>query len=71
MKDSPLNYLEIESCKYLLNLTERRDKIIKGIIIEMKKLTIGTRDFYPRFVDGGFLANQFEFYEKGLISYQN
>jgi hypothetical protein len=69
MKNSPLNHYEIASCRYLLNLTERREKIIKGIIVEMEKLTIGTRDFYPRYVDNGFLVSQYEFYKKGLISY--
>jgi hypothetical protein len=69
MKNSPLNHYEIESCRYLLNLTERREKIIRGIIAEMEKLTIGTKDFYPRYVDNGFLVSQYEFYKKGLISY--
>jgi hypothetical protein len=71
MKNSPLNHHEIESCKYLLNLTERRDKIIKGIRKEMDQLAIGTRDFYPRYISSGFIQSQTEFYTKNTNLYQN
>lgn len=64
MKNGPLNRHEIESCKYLLNLTERRDKMIKGIRKEMLKLSIGTKDFFPRYVYNGFIEDQRDYYTK-------
>jgi len=63
MKNGPLNHHEIASCQYLLELTERRDKIIKGIRKEMEKLTIGTKDFYKRYVDSGFIVSQLNYYK--------
>ena len=69
MKNSPLNHHEIESCKYLLDLTERREKIIRGIRKEMNKLRIGTRDFYPRYVEKNFIRGQLNFYQDSLNLY--
>lgn len=69
MKNSPLNHHEIESCKYLLSLTERRDIMIKGIRKEMEKLRIGTRDFYPRYINTGFIVSQLKYYQKSCDFY--
>lgn len=70
MKESPLNHHEIESWRYLLDLTKRRDKIIRGIRKEMEKLSIGTKDFYPRYIETKFIKSQLEFYTNSLILYQ-
>ena len=69
MKNSPLNHHEIESWKYLLELTERREKIIFGIKREMDKLKAGTRDFYPRYVQKAFIQGQLNFYTNSLNLY--
>jgi len=71
MKEGPLNHHEIESCKFLLLLTERRDKMIKGIRKEMLLLNTGTKDFYPRYISNGFIISQQEFYYKSSSVYSN
>mmetsp|Transcript_12656 Transcript_12656/g.11211 ORF Transcript_12656/g.11211 Transcript_12656/m.11211 type:complete len:252 (+) Transcript_12656:868-1623(+) len=69
MKNSPLNHHEIESCKYLLELTERREKIIRGIRKEMEKFRVGTLDFYPRYVENKFIKSQLSFYTNSFNLY--
>ena len=55
IKKNDISYDNVETCRRLLKLTERREAIIKGIMKEMDKLSIGTKDFYTRNVQKGFL----------------
>ena len=55
MKKNDLTHDNVGTCKRLLSLTERREAMIKGVIREMDKLCIGTKDFYTRFVNNGYI----------------
>lgn len=59
-----LSYDNVETCQTLLDLTQRRENIIKGIMREMEKLKIGTKDFYSRYIRGEFIKLASEIYDE-------
>jgi len=70
LKDAPLNENNKQLSTDLVTLTERRERMIKGIRMEMKKLTKGTLDFYPRYAESKFISSQLMYYKNNFEIYQ-
>lgn len=55
---------EVDTQKYLLSLTERREAIVRGVKEEINLFKIGNNDYYDRWVHSGFIMDQLNFYAR-------